>query len=168
MQPKVLRRWLECIATGEPFDMEFPIKGKDGVFRPFLTRAEPVRDDGGRIVGWFGTDTDIGERQRAEEGLWEADRRKDEFLATLAPDPQRPARCLPALGDPEAHEQARSMMERQLRPDGAAGRRPARREPHHHRQAGDSARSGSTGGGRRACGRDEPPPDRPHGSRSSP
>jgi hypothetical protein len=85
VQPKVLRRWLECIATGEPFDMEFPIKGKDGVFRPFLTRAEPVRDDGGRIVRWFGTDTDISERKRAEEGLWEADRRKDEFLATLAP-----------------------------------------------------------------------------------
>src|SRR3954468_15825242 len=54
VQPKVLEQWLGSIATGKPFDMEFPIKGKDAVFRQFMTRAEPVRDDTGRIARWFG------------------------------------------------------------------------------------------------------------------
>jgi PAS domain S-box-containing protein len=38
MLPKVLERWQRSIETGEPFDMTFPIRGADGVFRPFLTR----------------------------------------------------------------------------------------------------------------------------------
>ncbi len=90
VQPKVLVRWLQCIGTGKPFEMEFPIKGKDGVFRPLLTRAEPVRDDRERIVRWFGMDTEITDRVRAEKALLEADRRKDEFLATLAHELRNP------------------------------------------------------------------------------
>ena len=41
--PKVLERWQSSIATGDPFDMVFPLRGGDGVFRPFLTRIMPVR-----------------------------------------------------------------------------------------------------------------------------
>ncbi len=121
VQPRVLERWLECIATGQPFDMEFPIRGKDGVFRHFLTRAEPVRDDGGRIVRWFGTGTDISGRKRAEDALKDADRRKDEFLATLAHELRNPLapirnalQILRLSPDPEVHEQTRSLMQRQL------------------------------------------------------
>ena len=40
--PKVLDRWREAIATGTPFDMEFPLRGADGSFRMFLTRVMPV------------------------------------------------------------------------------------------------------------------------------
>ena len=39
--PKVVERWKASIATGEPFDMTFPLRGADGVFRPFLTRGNP-------------------------------------------------------------------------------------------------------------------------------
>src|SRR4051794_38812074 len=53
--PSVLEGWQEAIATGEPFDMVFPLKGADGVFRPFLTRVQPLRDEHGRITRWFGT-----------------------------------------------------------------------------------------------------------------
>ncbi len=67
--PKVLERWKASIATGEPFDMVFPLRGADGVFRPFLTRINPVRDETGKVVRWFGTNTDISERQRTEEQL---------------------------------------------------------------------------------------------------
>ncbi len=41
MLPKVLERWKASIATGQMFDMEFPLRGADGVFRPFLTRVLP-------------------------------------------------------------------------------------------------------------------------------
>jgi len=43
MLPLVMERWTASIATGELFDMEFPLRGADGVFRTFLTRMQPVR-----------------------------------------------------------------------------------------------------------------------------
>jgi len=67
--PKVLEQWKASIATGTPFDMMFPLKGQDGQFRPFLTRVEPVKDDEGRVVRWFGTNTDVTEQMRVEERL---------------------------------------------------------------------------------------------------
>ena len=68
--PNVLERWQASIASGEPFDMVFPLKGQDGRFRPFLTRVNPLRDHDGRILNWFGTNTDITERKEAEEVLY--------------------------------------------------------------------------------------------------
>ncbi len=66
MLPKVIRKWTDAVAAGEAFDMEFPLQGADGSYRIFLTRAEPLRDTEGRIVQWFGTNTDVNE-QRLEE-----------------------------------------------------------------------------------------------------
>ena len=63
---KVMERWQVSIATGNPFDMTFPLRGADGVFRPFLTRVMPVCDQDGKVARWFGTNTDISEQQRAE------------------------------------------------------------------------------------------------------
>ncbi len=67
--PRVLERWRASIASGEPFEMVFPLRGADGVFRPFLTRVVPVRGTDGKIHRWFGTNTDIGEQQKVEEAL---------------------------------------------------------------------------------------------------
>ena len=67
--PRVMDEWRRCLATGEPFDMTFPIRGADGVFRPFLTQVAPLRDETGRIVRWFGTNTDVSRQQRDEEHL---------------------------------------------------------------------------------------------------
>jgi len=64
--PKVLEKWNASIATGNPFDMVFPLRGADGVFRPFLTRIIPVRDQNGKVVRWVGTNTDITEQKREE------------------------------------------------------------------------------------------------------
>jgi PAS domain S-box-containing protein len=69
MLPKVLEGWKGSIASGKPFDMEFPLRGADGCFRMFLTRVMPVRDLDNRVVRWFGTNTDISERNQAEERL---------------------------------------------------------------------------------------------------
>jgi PAS domain S-box-containing protein len=69
--PKVLERWRQSIATGQPFDMEFPLRGADGIFRAFLTRVMPLKDGDGRVLHWFGTNTDIDERKRAEEATEE-------------------------------------------------------------------------------------------------
>ena len=65
--PKVLERWKECIATGRPFEMVFPLKGRDGTFHPFLTRGIPIKNAQGEVERWFGTNTDVTELKRAAE-----------------------------------------------------------------------------------------------------
>ena len=69
--PQVLQRWKESISTGKPFDMEFPIRGADGEYRWFLTRVNAVRDRNGKIVSWFGTNTDVDQVKRVQQALRE-------------------------------------------------------------------------------------------------
>lgn len=64
--PAVMTRWQKSIASGEPFDMTFPLRAADGRFRSFLTRVNPVKDADGRVVQWFGTNTDVEELKLAE------------------------------------------------------------------------------------------------------
>jgi PAS domain S-box-containing protein len=119
---RVARRLQHSWDTGEPWEDTFPLRGADGSYRWFLSRAVPVRDEAGRIVRWLGTNTDVTEQRDLERALQEADRRKDEFLATLAHElrnplaPIRNALQLMKLagGDAAALETSRSMMERQV------------------------------------------------------
>jgi PAS domain S-box-containing protein len=67
--PEVLEQWRISLATAKPFDMVFPLRGSDGQFRQFLTRVLPVKDANGQVVKWFGTNTDVTERQQMEEAL---------------------------------------------------------------------------------------------------
>jgi PAS domain S-box-containing protein len=61
--------WRACLQTGEPFEMTFPLRARDGSYRAFLTRIVPIREEGGRIVRWFGSSTDVADQQRHEEHL---------------------------------------------------------------------------------------------------
>lgn len=90
MLPRVLERWRASIASGESFEMEFPLKSSDGEFRSFLTRVTPLRDEQGRVVRWFGTNTDVEELRRALKQAEDANRMKDEFLATLSHELRTP------------------------------------------------------------------------------
>jgi PAS domain S-box-containing protein len=67
--PEVRERWRHSIETGEPFEMTFPLRGADGVFRPFLTQVVPLRDGQGNIVRWFGTNTNVIREHRDRERL---------------------------------------------------------------------------------------------------
>ncbi|MGJ0452566.1 MAG: sensor histidine kinase [Methylocystis sp.] len=66
--PNMLERWTHAIQYGEFFQMIFPLRGADGLYRPFLTRIEPLRENGA-VVGWFGTNTDVTEQERDRERL---------------------------------------------------------------------------------------------------
>ena len=67
--PTVIERWQGSLASFEPFEMTFPLRGADGRYRPFLTRVVPIRDDCGKVVRWFGTNVDISEQVEAERAL---------------------------------------------------------------------------------------------------
>jgi len=64
MLPKVVEQWQHSLATGTPFEMEFPLRRRDGVFRWFLTRVNPMRDAAGSIVRWVGINTDVDDRRQ--------------------------------------------------------------------------------------------------------
>ncbi|MEO5676164.1 MAG: PAS domain-containing protein [Usitatibacter sp.] len=79
--PKVLEAWKHSIATGKPFQMTFPLRGKDGKFRPFFTLIAPLKDAEGEVVQWFGTNTDVSSLEETEAEL-----RKTEERLRLATD----------------------------------------------------------------------------------
>ena len=54
----------EAWKKDDSWELTFPLKGKDGEYRWFLTRAVPIKDTRGNIVRWFGTNTDITEQQK--------------------------------------------------------------------------------------------------------
>ena len=66
--PETIERWTTALGTGEPYEVEFRIRrASDGAYRWHLARAVAMRGDGGEIIRWFGTNTDIEERRVAEE-----------------------------------------------------------------------------------------------------
>jgi PAS domain S-box-containing protein len=66
---QVLERWQEAISSAQPFEMVFPIRGADGVFRPFLTRINPAFDAHGAVTNWYGVNTDISLQVQAEDAF---------------------------------------------------------------------------------------------------
>ena len=78
------------IAKGEPFEMTDRLLSSTGTYRTFFTKVAPLYNSAGKIVQWFGTNTDIHEIENAQEELRAANRRKDEFLAMLAHELRNP------------------------------------------------------------------------------
>jgi len=66
---RVLRTWRDSVANGTPYEQEERHRGADGRYRWFLSRGVPLRDHEGRILRWYGTNTDIEDRKRTEEEL---------------------------------------------------------------------------------------------------
>ena len=73
-----MEKWRVCSATGEPFEDESRFRrAADGEHRWFLVRAEPLRDEIGNILKWYGVLTDIEDRKQAEQAL----RRSEAYLS---------------------------------------------------------------------------------------
>jgi PAS domain S-box-containing protein len=64
---RVLRAWHESVTEGIPYEQEERHRQADGQYRWFLARGMPLRDADGRIVRWYGTNTDIEDLKRAED-----------------------------------------------------------------------------------------------------
>ena len=66
---RVVERIKVAFATGEPWEDTFPLRSKTGEDRWFLSRALPITNEEGRVIRWFGTNTDITEQRELEKAL---------------------------------------------------------------------------------------------------
>jgi diguanylate cyclase (GGDEF)-like protein/PAS domain S-box-containing protein len=67
--PLCMARWSEARRTGEPYEVEYRLRRKDGALRWFLCRGNPIRDRDGKVVKWFGTCTDIEDQKQNQQVL---------------------------------------------------------------------------------------------------
>lgn len=88
---RVIERFREHIESGEPYEDTFPLRGADGQYRWFLSRALPIRDEAGQIVRWFGTNTDVTRDRELYAKAQQAIKARDEVLAIVSHDLRNPA-----------------------------------------------------------------------------
>jgi len=77
---RVIQHFNHCLQTGLAWEDIFPLRGQDGSYRWFLSRAQPIRDTNGSISRWFGTNTDITEQRQIEEALRNSEERLRSFV----------------------------------------------------------------------------------------
>src|SRR5262245_20596447 len=68
---RVIQTQQQCFEKGMPWEDTFPLRGRDGNYRWFLSRARPVRNEAGEVIHWWGTNTDVTEQFEAEKALRE-------------------------------------------------------------------------------------------------
>jgi PAS domain S-box-containing protein len=121
VEPTVVA-WQAAVASGDSYQCEHRVRMADSSMRWHLSRGVPVFDETGCIVKWYGTATDIHDLKQAQQAQQETDRRKDEFLATLAHELRNPlapirnaVEVLKLKGPPEpVLQSARDTIERQV------------------------------------------------------
>ena len=69
--PVCAAHWESALRTGEPYDVQYRLRRKDGTYRWFLCRGNPIRDSKGKIIKWFGTCTDIEDQKKNQQILEE-------------------------------------------------------------------------------------------------
>ncbi len=95
--PGFTEKWLNSIATGEPYEVELRLRKANGEYRWYLARSVALRDDSGTVVKRYATATDIDDRKRAEETLRAGERELQNVVDTI------PALvwCLAPDGEPD-------------------------------------------------------------------
>ncbi len=114
--------WRSSIVAGDPFELEFRVRRRDGAYRWFLCQVTAVDANGGEQTHWMATLTDIHRHRLLESELHRAIRHRDEFLATLAHEVRSPLQAIRqamiVVQSPEASaeltERMHAIVDRQL------------------------------------------------------
>ncbi|KWE45518.1 hybrid sensor histidine kinase/response regulator [Burkholderia ubonensis] len=87
--------WTRAIQSGVEFEIEYRLRRAcDGAYRWFLCRALPFRDRDGKIVKWFGTETDIEDLKQARAAAERANRAKSDFLSSMSHELRSPLNAI--------------------------------------------------------------------------
>jgi hypothetical protein len=131
--PAVERLWFQCVATGESFAMRYRLRRADGVYRLVDGRADPLRDEAGRVVQWYGVNVDIEDETQMQDALRSAQDKLSraaqaaslsEMSASIAHEINQPLAAIVTSGyaclrwlsaDPPNVEKARLTAERTIR-----------------------------------------------------
>jgi len=81
--PSLLQAVRHAVATGEPYSMKYRMRRADGVYRWVDGRAEPLRDEGGKILQWYAISIDIDDEVRAQEALRNRERELSQLVDAL-------------------------------------------------------------------------------------
>ena len=82
---RVVEKFAAHVRAGKTWEDTFPLRGKDGTYRWFLSRAVPIRDDRGNVTRWFGTNTDVTDLRELQDELTRSSERFRQ-LAESAPN----------------------------------------------------------------------------------
>jgi len=103
---RVTEKFRHHVEAGEAWEDTFPLRGRDGNYCWFLSRALPIRDASGRILRWFGTNTDITQQRETEQRLAEAkeaaeaaSRSQAQFLANMSHELRTPMNAILGMID---------------------------------------------------------------------
>jgi len=89
-----VQRWSHSLRTGDEYEVEFRLKRADGSYRWHLARALALRDNDGRIVKWFGTNTDMDELKRARDELQKRAEFDQQLIGIVSHDLRNPLNAI--------------------------------------------------------------------------
>jgi PAS domain S-box-containing protein len=89
-----LTRWKRSLTTGDEYEVEFQLRRSDGTYCWHLGRAEPYRDATGAIATWFGTNTNIDDRKRAQDTLEERNEFEQHLIGIVSHDLRNPINAI--------------------------------------------------------------------------
>jgi len=105
---RVRTTWKESVETGRPYEIEFRILNRNDEYQWYLVRALPLRDDNGKIIKWYGNNTDIQQQKTLQQ-------QKDDFISIASHELKTPITALKAslqLLDKIKHDPASNMFSR--------------------------------------------------------
>jgi len=113
-----LQRWKLSIETGVPYENEYRLRRHDGLYRWFLARGVPIRNEAGHIQRWLGSSTDIQDQKLAEDALRRTEKltTAGRLAASMAHEINNPLNAVVntlflALEDQELSQSTRSLLE---------------------------------------------------------